>query len=123
MKQPTIAVDFDGGRYRYSKGWHDGTAYDNPMPGALSALGLLLNQGYSVYVFTTRDLGQVAEWFAEHAKGYLVERVPEDALFWEKTGVIGLSNRKIVAYVWIDDRALRFESWQQTLKDLERLLP
>jgi hypothetical protein len=33
-----IAVDFDGVIHDFSKGWHDGTCYGDPLPGSLDAL-------------------------------------------------------------------------------------
>ena len=38
MEDKTIAVDFDGFIHKYSKGWHDGSIYDEPVEGAAEAL-------------------------------------------------------------------------------------
>src|SRR5690606_4961543 len=61
----TIGVDFDGVIHRYSKGWFDGTIYDEPIPGAISGLRLLM-QHNAVFIHTARSARQVAEWLAEH---------------------------------------------------------
>lgn len=39
----TLAVDFDGAVHRYSRGRHDGTIYDPPIPGALNGLRQLMD--------------------------------------------------------------------------------
>jgi hypothetical protein len=86
----TVAVDFDGVIHAYRQGWHDGTIYDKPMPGAFDALRTLMST-YAVFVHTTRDASQVAQWIEYHA-----------------------------AIPTVDDRAIRFESWDQALAELQR---
>ena len=50
----TVAVDFDGVIHKYSKGWHDGTCYDEPMEGAEDFLhDLMRNPNYSVFILST----------------------------------------------------------------------
>lgn len=48
----TVAVDFDGVIHTYRKGWHDGTIYDEPIPGAFDALQALMRD-HAVFVHTT----------------------------------------------------------------------
>ena len=48
-----IAVDFDGVIHNFDKGWHDGTCYGDPLPGALEALKRL-SQDYNVIIFTAK---------------------------------------------------------------------
>lgn len=38
--------------------------------------------------------------------------------FWDTRGVLLVTNRKLAARAYIDDRAIRFESWEQALRDL-----
>ena len=47
-----IAVDFDGVIHRYSKGWHDGTIYDEPVEGAREALEGLVDKGHMIIVYS-----------------------------------------------------------------------
>lgn len=96
--KPTLLVDFDGVIHHYSKGWHDGTAYDGPMPGALEALMALTERGYEVVIFSTRDAQQIRDWFLKH-------RFP----------IFRVTNVKEPALAIIDDRAIEFRSWEQTL--------
>jgi hypothetical protein len=100
--------------HAYGKGWHDGTIYDPPLPGALDALRHLM-EIEPVFIFTTRDVGQVAGWLIGHG---LSVRIGHDGPFWNDTGSLLVTNRKLAARVYLDDRALRFENWPQALADL-----
>jgi hypothetical protein len=114
----TIAVDFDGVIHAYSKGWHDGSIYDGPVPGAIDALRLLMDTD-AVFIHTTRDAGQVATWLLNHG---LPVRVggDEGRVFWNERGSLLVTNRKLPARVYIDDRALHFQNWDQALLELGR---
>lgn len=104
----TVAVDFDGVIHRYSRGIRDGTCYDDPMPGAIPAINELMRVR-PVAVLTARPLGMVAEWFVVHAPAfplYVDHGLHRE--WWSEPGTILVTNRKIVAQHYIDDRALRF---------------
>lgn len=142
----TVAVDFDGVIHDYTKGWHDGTIYGNPVPGAQAALVRLMRH-HAVFIHTTRDSYQVAHWVATrlrlptayeerrtrhaHESGGLVFALaPAEAsgaikvqgqitddlpLFWNDQTRLLVSNRKLPAIAYVDDRAVRFEDWAQTM--------
>lgn len=113
-KRYSIAVDFDGVIHRYGKGWHDGTIYDEPMPGAREALARIHSR-YRVVILTTRvnpglhgggeQLASVEAWLADNGfvKGEHFDEV---------------THEKVPALVYIDDRALHFDTWDQTLTEL-----
>lgn len=118
----TVAIDFDGVIHRYSKGWYDGTAYDDAMPGAISAIKKLMEE-YTVYVFTTRDLAQVQDWFGRYGQQIPTQIIKPEEKYWTTRGVLGLANHKVIAYVWVDDRALRFTGdWADTMRQLRSIL-
>jgi hypothetical protein len=113
----TIAVDFDGVIHAYTKGWHDGTIYDELMPGATSGL-LHLMQDYAVFIFTTRDCLQVAQWTQERTgipTGVMLD--DPDYPFWNGRTSILVTNLKYAAVAYIDDRAYKFADWDQTTLD------
>lgn len=132
----SIGVDFDGVVHRYSRGWQDGTIYDDPMPGALEALRTLMD-GYAVFIFTARSPLQVGEWLARHGFDVVVEAEDqcEDGAagdggfpcfhedqhrqFWDEQGKLLITRRKLGAVLYIDDRALRFTGWPDALAWLE----
>ena len=114
----TIAVDFDGVIHKYSKGWQDGSIYDEPVEGAIEALVKLIEAKHSVIIISTREVRQVFDWI--QPKLYQFD-IPTDMLnpdekFWNQKGVLGITNRKIPASIYIDDRGLRFTNWGDILK-------
>lgn len=111
----TIAIDFDGVIHWYRKGWHDGTIYDDPIPGAIDAIRALM-QHYAVFIHTARDAVDVAKWLVE--KGQFHVSTGWDGKFWNKQGILLVTNRKLPAIMYIDDRAVRFTNWPQALADV-----
>lgn len=114
-----IGIDFDGVLHAYSQGWQGGTIYDIPIEGAFAALKLLISQGHSLFIFTAReDLKAVALWM-EAEGGFSCEIDDGTDRFWHSgLGVILVTNRKIPADIYLDDRAVRFHSWQQALGEI-----
>lgn len=120
----TVAVDFDGVLHSYERGWADGTIYGDWKPGAVTALSQLM-QEHAVFIHTTRSPKQVARWI-ERMSGYGFEcttRVPRTGWlrrpgFWNEHGTLLVTSRKLAAIAYIDDRAVRFEDWPQSLRAL-----
>lgn len=94
-----ILVDFDGVIHKASRGYGKvGEIYDEPMEGAVYTMTNLINQGYKLIVFTAREESEfpaVKKWLDKYG-------------FPEMT----ISNRKVKALAYIDDRAIRFTSWK-----------
>jgi hypothetical protein len=124
-----VAVDFDGVIHTYERGWADGTIYGDLMPGAMTGL-LRLMDDHAVFVHTTRNAGQVARWI-ERQSSYAIECTTRMTWwlpawwqwgkrhrFWNTTGVLLVTNRKLPAVAYLDDRAVRFESWDASLSVL-----
>jgi hypothetical protein len=110
----TLALDFDGVIHAYRKGWHDGTIYDEPVDGAFDAIRQLMTT-YAVFIHTTREPGQVANWLRSHG---FTATTDDSGPFWNERGILLITNRKLAAVAYIDDRAIRFTSWPQALSDL-----
>lgn len=132
----TIAIDFDGVIHRYRNGWFDGTIYDEPRIGAFESIEKLM-QKYNVFILSTRSPWQINKWL----KKYLYEEMPHPILanqgefltmqkydfsheviwqpwvkFWNKEKVLGITNRKLPAIAYIDDRSVLFKNWKDILK-------
>lgn len=119
----TTAVDFDGVIHRYSRGWQNGEIYDPPVEDSLFALELLMKQD-AVFIHTTRDPRQVARWIERQSWHDIdcTTRMPRNRWgkripFWNKRGILLVTNYKLAANTYIDDRAYHFENWADTLTD------
>lgn len=106
MKNPrTIMVDLDGVICTEER------VFDRPLAapirGAREALEKLRAAGHTIVVYTARgwaELRVTRKWLDDHG-------MPYDAIHMGKP----------IAHVWIDDRAIRFTDWDQTLRDLDAL--
>ncbi len=111
----TLAIDFDGVIHKNSKGFHDGTIYDDPIPGTKEALEIL-SKKYTLVIFTCKTIAErplvngktgtelIWEWLKKHDM---------DKYITEITGV------KPIALFYIDDKAIKFANWEQTLNDID----
>lgn len=133
----TVAIDFDGVIHAYSKGYQNGELYDTPIKGAFEAIKALMDEGYSVYIHSTRAPRKIKAWLLPHVMvseyeaegmggdptlwkytryGFTVKKIPFWTKFWNEENVLGISQRKIPAMVYVDDRALKFGGdWKNTL--------
>lgn len=110
-----MAIDFDGVIHKNSKGFHDGTIYDDPVDGSLEALKIL-SKTYNIIIFTAKakpdrplihgKTGQelVKDWLEKH--GFL-EYIKE------------ITSEKPRAIAYIDDKAIKFECWQEVLQKVQ----
>lgn len=96
-----IAIDFDGVIHRYSDGYQKGDPYDIPMPGAFETMRRLISQGFEIYIFTVRPPQEVVKWLGKHGWDLEIPRV---------------TNEKLPAIAYIDDRAIRFTNWADITK-------
>lgn len=95
MSRKTIVFDFDGVIHKYSKGWQDGSIYDEPVQGIKEVINEL-HKDYDIYVVTTRarDLGQQTA-----VENYLNDNGIEFDC---------VTSIKVPASVYVDDRGLQF---------------
>ena len=104
MKKPlTIMVDLDGVICTEETTFERPLA--QPLPGAKEALAQLKAAGHTVVIYTGRgwpELNATKKWLDDHGMVY-------DAIHMGKP----------IAHVWIDDRAIQFKNWPDTLKSLE----
>ena len=119
IKKPTIAIDFDGVIHAYSKGWHDGTIYDGPMPGSKEALEHL-SATYRIVIFSTRNYDRIIDeesqfnQIAEMRDWLSKYDIPYDEIHTQPS--------KPICKLFIDDNAYRFENWSKCLDDVKSLL-
>jgi hypothetical protein len=109
-----IGVDFDGVIHANSKGFYDGTVYDDPIPGSRDAL-ISLSKKYKIIVFSAKarkdrmliggKTGVELIW--EWLKKYDMDQYVED-----------VTAEKPRAVYYIDDKAIRFVDWNSALKEV-----
>jgi len=110
-----ISVDFDGVIHQFSTGYTRPDIYDPPMLGAHEALKALLTD-YAVHILSARDAREVIKWCKVHFPDIHFALIPKSAPDWQVKDVVGVTNVKLPAIAYIDDRGIRFVNWQTTLK-------
>lgn len=98
----TIAIDFDGTIHDHAHP-KPGMVMGEPLPGAKDALLTFKRQGDTIIIHTARDrFKPVEDWMRYY-------NIPYDRV----TNI-----KPPEAQVFIDDRAIRFTSWEQVLRYL-----
>lgn len=115
----TIAVDFDGVIHAYRKHWHDGTIYDEPIPGAKEAMETLKRLGFDIVIYSTRNFERTVDDVLQKSQAtevydYLIKhRIPFSRVHTEPG--------KPLCVAFIDDNAVHFTNWPQALADTIQL--
>ena len=107
-----VAIDFDGVIHKNSKGYHDGTIYDDPVPNAIESIKKL-SEHFEIVIYSFKghpdrpkmggkDGNQLVwDWLEE----YGIKDCVKDVV-WGKPNAI----------VYIDDKGYRFENWDDTIE-------
>lgn len=108
MADKVALIDFDGTLFPF------GFLFDfpPPLPGAIEGVKALQKAGYSVWIFTSRLhpewLKSVDQSESEHIR-YIYQIMNKHGIAIE-----GVTDRKMPAAVYIDDKAYRFENnWDE----------
>lgn len=121
MKQyiKAIGVDFDGVIHSYERGWQGGVIYGTPIEGAIDSVKTIMEK-YAVFIYTARNnLEDVALWLNENGGFECVTSY--NNTFWDVKGKLLITNKKYTAIAYIDDRAITFTDWGNTMEAVERL--
>jgi hypothetical protein len=65
---------------------------------------------------STRDPQQIVDWVNERDL-FPVEAMSFELQFWNKSNTVGVTNRKVPAMVYIDDRGLHFNPFYHSTSD------
>ena len=120
MRRKTIALDFDGVIHKYSQGWSDGTIYDGMVFGAIEGIAKL-SKDYNIFIFTARDIHDVARYMEKRKYNIQIDDDPS-LKFWNRDDAILITNRKLPAHAYIDDRGIRFTSWSNLLNEIRTMI-
>lgn len=109
-----IAIDFDGVIHSFEYGFHDGTIYGTPIKGSIESIKKL-SEKYKIIIYTTKakpdrplvngktGIELVWDWLSKYGlKEYITD----------------VTSEKPRAICYIDDKAIRFTDWNQTMNDL-----
>jgi len=112
-----LGIDFDGVIHDDYLGFHDGTIYGDLIQGTKESLELLAKD-YRLIIFTAK---------AKPSRP-LVNGKTGIELIWEWLSKNGLSNlisevtaEKPRAFAYIDDKAIRFSNWKDTINFLTKV--
>ena len=110
-----LGIDFDGVIHKNSKGFYDGTVYDDPIEGTEEALKELSSK-YTLICYTAKAKPDrmlingktgtqlVWEWLKKHKFDKYISKV---------------TSEKPRAVAYIDDKAIKFTDWNSCFKDLK----
>ncbi len=112
--EKTIALDFDGVIHSAGKGFYDGTIYGDPVKGTKEAL-TELSKSFKLVIYSCKS----------NPERPLINNKTGTELIWEwlKQWKIDHFISDVVvnkpnALLYIDDRGLKFESWEQTINQI-----
>ena len=100
-----IIIDIDGTICTEERTYSRSLA--KPLPGAIESVNKLFSEGHTIIFYSARSWMEyeiTSDWLKRN--GFLYHQL-----------ILG----KPIGDIWIDDRAMRFENWDNTLEYLERL--
>jgi len=112
-----VCIDFDGVLHDNCHGFGDGTCYGSPVFGSLDAIKELAKK-YDIIIFTAKaksdrplvnnktGIELVWDWL----KKYKIAKYVKD-----------VTAEKPRAFVYIDDKAIRFTTWNLTLQSFKEI--
>jgi len=112
-----IGIDFDGVIHANSKGFFDGTVYDVPVPGSIEAIKKI-SKKYDIVVFSAKartdrmlingktGVELIKDWLQKHGILKYVKEVTAE---------------KPRAVAYIDDKAIRFTTWENVFDNMDDL--
>ena len=110
-----LAIDFDGVIHKNSKGFFDGTVYDEPMEGVENALKQL-SKKYKIVIFTCKVKPDRPLINGKSGKELIKEWLSKYNLLHY---IHDITCEKPRAVAYIDDKGYRFNDWNSTLKFLD----
>lgn len=109
-----IAFDFDGVIHKYSKGWQDGSIYDEYNTDVMDLMLLLTLSKIHVFILSTREPQQIKEWWDKQGFTLSAKVLDDNIKFFNDIDYIGITSKKLPAQVYVDDRGYKYTG--QTVK-------
>jgi hypothetical protein len=113
-----IAIDFDGVIHNDYLGYNDGTIYGEPIEGSVQSIKRL-SENYTLKIYSCKS----------NPNRPLINQKTGTELIWEWLEKHGIKENisdvvwgKPNAVIYIDDKGYRFENWNDTYTQLNKLL-
>lgn len=119
-REKAIVFDFDGVIHKYSKGFYDGTIYDEEIPGIAMAIKAVKKAGYKIIIYSSRNHSRKYAGKYQDGQPVLMAKwmddrnIPYDEIY---TGA-----GKPVCNLFIDDNAYRFDDSEWTEEHINNVL-
>lgn len=126
MRKKTIVFDFDGVIHLEYKGWKDGSIYGVINWRLLDYIEELL-ENYYVVISTNRSAQQIVDYFENikeqvaPLKFEVFKKDMKENMYWNKDGIIGVTNEKAIGILYIDDRGFRYDKNKDTYENIENI--
>lgn len=115
-----ISFDFDGVIHKYSKGWQDGSIYDEINQEVLHTIYDFHSKGTPIFICSTRNPQQIVDFWNKQNLKVKAEVIPDNVFFFDRIDYIGVTQRKLPAMFYIDDRGINYSG--QSRYELSKLI-
>ena len=108
MNKNAIAFDFDGVIHDLNDGWQDGKIYGKINQSVIEAIYELNKMKIPVFICSSRAPSQIVDWWNDQDFKLKAKVISSDSFFFNDTNYIGVTQRKLPAQLYIDDRAFKY---------------
>lgn len=108
MNKNAIAFDFDGVIHDLNDGWQGGKIYGKINQSVIEAINELNKMKIPVFICSSRAPSQIVDWWNDQDFKLKAKVIKPDSFFFNDTDYIGVTQRKLPAQLYIDDRAFKY---------------
>lgn len=119
----TIVFDFDGVIHIGYKGWKDGSIYGGIDTNLIDYIKSLMKD-YYIVISSNRPAKQIVEHMNKLNLGVEFEVFNKDLdknMYWNKKGIVGVTNEKAVGILYVDDRGYRYNNLEDLKLFIDKL--
>ncbi len=119
----TIVFDFDGVIHIGYNGWKDGSIYGEIDVNLIDYIKTLMND-YYIVISSNRPTEQIVNHLNNLNLDVEFEVFNKDLdknMYWNKKGIVGVTNEKAVGILYIDDRGYRYSNLEELKMFIDNL--